>query len=299
MVARVRRRVLLRPADPQGARVDLGGPALPVHGGLAGRVGAARGRARGSTRQRARSRRRASLLALGGARRLAAAADLRPRPPRALLQHAARLQADLGDERRHLDPHGVRRRDRRVAPAGSSSASRTRGLGVPATAAAPSLGPVAVHLHRRARSRRPPCPSGTRRAATLPFVFAGSSLASAGGAAAALTGGDAAAPARALAVGGAALELAADAVDGAPPAPEGPRVLRRRRRPPPPPRRPGVHGRRRRAHAPPPHARRPAALALCAGSLLERVAVIRAGRVSAADPAQTVTPQKERSSPNA
>jgi hypothetical protein len=130
----------------------------------------------------------------------------------------------------------------------------------------------------------------------LPFVFAGSSLAAAGGATAALTPAAQAAPARALAVGGAALELVADA------------AMTRR-----------LDARVRRAYAQPSvrtahlaaractvagaalvaaRRARVGGLALCAGSALQRVAVIRAGRASAADPAATVGPQRERRSGN-
>jgi hypothetical protein len=126
----------------------------------------------------------------------------------------------------------------------------------------------------------------------LPFLFAGSSMASAGGATAALTPPAYAAPARALAIGGAALELAADAAMS---------------------RRLGAEVRRAYEHSSvrPAHlaaractvlgaalvaARRPreGGLALCAGSALQRIAVIRAGRASADDPAATVSPQRAR-----
>jgi hypothetical protein len=126
----------------------------------------------------------------------------------------------------------------------------------------------------------------------LPFLFAGSSLASAGGATAALTPPAHAAPARALAIGGAALELAADAAMS--------------RRLDPRVRNAYEHPSVRPAHlgaractvlgAALVAARRPRAggLALCAGSALQRIAVIRAGRASAGDPAATVGPQRER-----
>lgn len=109
---------------------------------------------------------------------------------------------------------------------------------------------------------------------TLPWLFAGSSLAAAGGA----TG------ARSLALTGAAVELGADS------------LMRR-----------GLDARVRLAYDDPVHhaaractalgalltargARRTGGLALCAGSALTRVAVIRAGRASAADPVTTLRP---------
>jgi hypothetical protein len=113
----------------------------------------------------------------------------------------------------------------------------------------------------------------------LPFVFAGSSLASAGGAAGA----------RGPALAGAALEVAADT------------VMRRRLDP-------RVRSAYEDKSVKPAHlaaractvagaglvAARQARLGgalLCAGSALTRVAVIRAGRASALDPAATVGPQ--------
>lgn len=167
-----------------------------------------------------------------------------------------------------------------------------RRIGIPATAATAALGPL-LSTYTAVLIAQTSVPVWHEARRTLPFVFAGSSLASAGGAAAALTGGDEAAPARVLAVGGAALELAADV------------VMERR-----------LHPKVGESYADPavrrPHlaARActlagaammldlrtlvPGAVALCAGSLLERTAVIRSGRVSAKDPAQTVVPQRER-----
>ncbi len=165
-------------------------------------------------------------------------------------------------------------------------------VGVPATVASAALGPL-VSTYTAVLVAQTSVPVWHEARRTLPFVFAGSSLASAGGAAAAITRGDAAAPARAMAVGGAALELIADV------------VMER-----------GLHPAVRTAYEDTsvkrPHLAARACtlagaaltfdrrtvvaggLALCAGSLLERVAVIRAGRVSAGDPVATVTPQRER-----
>ncbi len=107
--------------------------------------------------------------------------------------------------------------------------------------------------------------------------------------------GDAAAPARALAVGGAALELSADFLmerrlhPAVRPAYEAPEVKH-----------PHLAARVCTAAGAGMMLRRDTmrwgGLLLCAGSLLERVAIIRAGRASAADPAATVTPQRERAS---
>ncbi len=134
----------------------------------------------------------------------------------------------------------------------------------------------------------------------LPFVFAGSSLASAGAAAAALAGPAHAGPARTLAVGGAALSLGATfAMErrlGALGAPYRDGAAR-----------PlalaakacsgvgalalggvGARARGRRA------VQGAGALALLCGAALERWAIVRAGGESARDPAATVGPQRER-----
>lgn len=129
----------------------------------------------------------------------------------------------------------------------------------------------------------------------LPFVFAGSSAASAGGVAMMLTPAAAAGPARRLAVGGALVELAAS------------RAMEERLGAAGEPYRTGTAGRlaraaraattagalltlagRRRAAAV------PAGALLAAGSLCTRLAVFRAGFESAADPAATVGPQRHR-----
>ena len=129
----------------------------------------------------------------------------------------------------------------------------------------------------------------------LPFVFAGSSAAAAGGVAMALAPPAAAGPARRLAVTGALLELGAS------------RVMEERLGPAGEPYRGGQAGRlaraaraataggalltlagRRRAAA------LPAAALLATGSLLTRMAVFKAGVESAADPAATIAPQRQR-----
>lgn len=126
---------------------------------------------------------------------------------------------------------------------------------------------------------------------TLPWVFAGSSLASAGGAAFAITPRATSGPAQALAVIGAATELVADLVmerrldarvrrsyeaDSVRPAHLGARAC-------------AVAG-----GALVTRGSRIGGLVLCAGSALTRIAVFRAGRVSALEPSQTVGPQRDR-----
>ncbi|MEA2126480.1 MAG: hypothetical protein QOI80_3262 [Solirubrobacteraceae bacterium] len=159
------------------------------------------------------------------------------------------------------------------------------GAGKPAGVLAAFAGP-AVSTYTAVLIAQTSVPAWHEARRELPFVFAGSSMASAGGATAALTPPRHAAPARALALGGAALELVAD------------HAMTRR---------PNV----RSAYDQPTHraARactvlgaalmagrraRAGGLALCAGSALQRLAVIRAGRISAADPAATIGPQRER-----
>ena len=126
-VAARRAALLLRPADPQAAGLDLGGPRrTSSSAGWPGRALAARGCAR-LARQRARSPAARRAVALAGVGRLAAAADLRPRAPRALLHMLRVFKLDLADERRHVDPRGVRRRDGRRRPGSCSACSRAPG----------------------------------------------------------------------------------------------------------------------------------------------------------------------------
>jgi hypothetical protein len=130
----------------------------------------------------------------------------------------------------------------------------------------------------------------------LPFVFAGSSAASAGGACALLAAPEHAAPARRLAVAGAALELAAG------------RAMERRLGFVGEPYRKGVPGALATAAKALTAAggltmlvagrsRRGAGVAgglLLAGSVCERFAVFRAGFASANDPRYTILPQRSR-----
>jgi hypothetical protein len=169
-------------------------------------------------------------------------------------------------------------------------------FGRPAAVAAAFTGP-AVSTYTAVLIAQTSVPVWHDARRELPFVFAGSSLASAGGATAALTPPAHAAPARALAIGGAALELAAD--------------LAMSRRLDPRVRKAYEHRSVRPAHTAARACtaagaalvaagrRRAGGLALCAGSALQRIAIIRAGRASAADPVATVAPQRERVSAHA
>jgi hypothetical protein len=131
----------------------------------------------------------------------------------------------------------------------------------------------------------------------LPFVFAGSAMASAGAATAALTPGPQAGPARRLTIFGAALETAAAA------------AMERRLGELGEPYRSGRAGRFARAAralttaggalvALRGHQHRTAAVlggtAVLAGAICQRWAVFEAGKASAADPKYTVGPQRER-----
>ena len=172
-----------------------------------------------------------------------------------------------------------------------------RAVGVPAAAGAAVLGPaLSTYTAVLIANTAVPVWHDARR--ELPFVFAGSSLASAGGACVALTPLEHAAPARALAVGGALAELAAD--------------VRMERRLDPLLRRSYAAGAPRTLHL----AARACAVAgagvvaglggrsrvaavgggaaLVAGAALQRWAIFKAGIASARDPEQTVGPQRAR-----
>ena len=169
-------------------------------------------------------------------------------------------------------------------------------VGAPAAAAAGVLGPVlATYTAVLIANTAVPAWHEARR--ELPFVFAGSSLAAAGGACLALTPVAQAAPARAMAVAGSLLELAADT------------VMERRLDP-------VVRRSYERSSVRALHTRaRACALAggltvallgrsrtaaaaggslLVAGSALQRWAIFKAGVASAQDPDQTVEPQRRK-----
>jgi DMSO reductase anchor subunit len=172
-----------------------------------------------------------------------------------------------------------------------------RAIGAPAAAAAALLGPV-LSTYTAVLIANTSVPAWHEARRELPFVFAGSSLAAAAGACMALTAPRDASPARALAVAGALLELAADE-----------RMQRE------------LHPVVRRAYDDPPvralhrAARacavggaclaaalggrsRAAAVAggavLLAGSACQRWAIFKAGIASSRDPDQTVVPQRAR-----
>lgn len=170
-------------------------------------------------------------------------------------------------------------------------------LGIPAQVASSVSGPF-VSVYTAVLLTTTATPVWTEARRTMPFVFAGSSLASAGGASTILTPVDRAAAARAMGVAGGLIEAAASTVmerrldHRIAASYEHPTV------------RPlnlaakacalggaavvGLAGRRSRA----------AAVAggalLVAGSALERWAIFKAGRVSAEDPIQTIGPQRDR-----
>ena len=137
-------------------------PAYFFFGGMAGRGRALRAAQRAARRRGARAARVAGRA--GRRRGEPAAADRRPRAPRALPPHAARAQADLADERRLLGPRRQQHRDRpreraqpvRLVPAPGARGGRHR-----------RPRPGAVDLHRRARGRHrdPRVARGAPRAA--------------------------------------------------------------------------------------------------------------------------------------
>jgi hypothetical protein len=171
------------------------------------------------------------------------------------------------------------------------------GVGVPAQAVAALCGPV-VSTYTAVLIANTAVPAWHDARRVLPWVFAGSSLASAGAALVMVTPARAAAPARAMAVGGAALELAAGGVMER-------RLDPRVRASYAAPSVRSVHqasracaaggalivaagARRSRAAA------LAGGLALCAGAALTRWAIFKAGAVSSEDPEQTVGPQRDR-----
>ena len=181
------------------------------------------------------------------------------------------------------------------AAAASDVTGRLPSLGRAAAAGAGVLGP-AVATYTAVLVADTAIPAWHDAYQELPLLFAGSSMASAGGVAMAFTPVAAAAPARRLAAAGAALEVGAF------------RAMERRLGEVAGPYREGRAGRLSKASEACTGAgavlalagsrRRPVAVAagvlLCAGSLLSRFSVVRAGFESAADPAATVGPQRRR-----
>jgi hypothetical protein len=184
-----------------------------------------------------------------------------------------------------------------MGAAASELTGRLPRLGRAAAAGAGVLGP-AIATYTAVLVADTAIPAWHDAHRQLPYLFAGSSMASAAGAAIAFIPVEDAGPARRLAVLGAALEVGAarrmehhlDEVAG-----------------------PYAHGRAGRLAkaaetcslsgavlAAMAGRRRPAAVAagalLCAGSLLTRFSVVRAGFESATDPAATIGPQRRRGS---
>ena len=108
------------------------------------------------------------------------AADRRPRAPGALPQHAAGLQGDIADERRHLGAVGVSGRES-VSAATSRSLGRSRARSWPPRRAAPCSAPSCRPTRRRCWPT-PPFPSGTRRGASYRSSSPAVAAASAGAA---------------------------------------------------------------------------------------------------------------------
>lgn len=179
--------------------------------------------------------------------------------------------------------------------AASEITGRLPRLGLAAASGAGVLGPV-VATYTAVLVADTAIPAWHNAYRELPLLFAGSSMASAGGVAMAFTPVAAAAPARRLAAAGAALEVVAF------------RAMERRLGEVAGPYTQGRAGRLAKAAeactmsgallAGLAGRRRPAAVAagalLCAGSLSMRFSVVRAGFESAADPAATVGPQRLR-----
>ena len=182
-----------------------------------------------------------------------------------------------------------------IGAAASDLTDRLPWLGTAAGAGAGVLGPgIATYTAVLVADTAIPAWHDAQR--ELPFLFAGSAAASAGGTALAFTPVADAGPARRLAVLGAALEVSAF------------RAMEHRLGDVAGPYKHGAAGRLAQAAEACTAAgallvlaagrRRPVAVAagalLCAGSLLTRVSVFRAGFESAADPAATVGPQRRR-----
>lgn len=182
-----------------------------------------------------------------------------------------------------------------VAAAASDVTGRLPKVGRVAAGTAAALGPaVATYTSVLVADTAIPAWHDARR--ELPYLFAGSAAASAAGTALVFTPAAHAGPARRLAVMGAALEVAAS------------RVMESRLGDVAGPYDDGRAGRLARAAEACTVAgallvllagrRRPAAVTagvlLCAGGMLTRFSVLRAGFESAADPAATIGPQRRR-----
>ena len=167
---------------------DIAG--VPVHRRPRGRLGAARRRRRPDRPAGAAPRRAAGRARR--ARRQHLLPGQRPGPAGAVPPHAPGGQADLADVGGHLDPRRVRPGRRRAAVRrGGAAAAAPRARS--GSAAARCRRPAGRPAWRPRRSRRrwprtrpccsptPRCRPGTRPTRELPFVFAGSALASGAG----------------------------------------------------------------------------------------------------------------------
>ena len=102
--------LLLRPAGAQAAGVEARDPGVPVHRRPGRRYRGARGGRRPHRAPGTAPRELARLVRRPAGQHVVPGRG--PRAPRPVPPHAARVQADLADERRHLDPHRVRARGR-------------------------------------------------------------------------------------------------------------------------------------------------------------------------------------------
>ena len=226
--------------------------------------------------------------------------------PDALPQHDASCETHVADVDGHVDPGDLR-------PGGGPR--RRGGDGRHAAAAVPGASEPAPRSRRAARGlarrgagagarvvhRSPPLRHGdpgwhaARR--ELPFVFAGSAAAAAGGLAMLGTCVAQAAPARRMAVGGAVIALVMEAPDGAEHGPQRRDASQRNSE--------TAHA-TRAARSPSAGAvgtlalgrhrswRQLAGAAFLAGSACTRFAIFEAGQESARDPRYTVVPQRRR-----
>ena len=278
-----RRRLLLRAADPQGSRCGRG-RSRSTSSSAAWRAPSAPLAAVAELRGDEALARRAWLVALGGVAVEPAAADRRPRAPGALPQHAARVQADLADERRLVDP---RRRARRSRWPGADLFGRFPRLGRAARRHR-VLGP-ALSTYTAVLLADTAIPAWHDARRELPFVFAAGAAMSAGSALALAGGG---APARRLALAGAVGELAAttrwsaaSATLSASPTARASRAVRQ-----------AVQGAHRRGRRHDGAARRAArrrgagGALMLGGALATRWSVFHAGLQGAADPKYVVEP---------
>ena len=200
--------LVLWPARHQEAGV--GGPGdrrLPLPW-RPGRCFVRRGARRGADRQAAAGPRRQGCRGRGG-RAVARRAGEGPGPAGAVPEHDAGVQADLADERRHLDPFGLR--PAAFASAASELTGLLPGVGLAATGAAAALGP-ALASYTGVLLAGTAVPAWHEARGELPFLFVASAAAAAGGLGLACAADDEIAPVRYLALVGGTAELAAETI---------------------------------------------------------------------------------------